>query len=652
MAARILVVEDETIIAKDIQGTLSGLGYDVPSPVSSGAAALEAVEKSAPDLVLMDIRIHGDVDGIDTAARIRAVHGTPVIYMTSHSDEATIRRAKGTGAYGYVLKPFGERDLRIAIEVALQKREIEQRLSEQERWFATTLRSIGDGVIAADSAQRVTFMNAVAEQITGVSARDAVGKALGDVLCLVDSTTGQRMASPLDRAFRDGFSVELPRGAVLTKAGERVAIDDTAAPIVDERGKMLGGVVVFRDVTERRRLEERLAQNVRLAAIGTLSAGMAHEINNPLAAILANVTFASEHLEELKEWLGTLPGPDAVAWGLRAREVTDALGDARDAGMRVHGIVHDLKKFGRVDGGESHVIELMDVLEGAIRLTENLVRQQARVRREYRTTPFVEANEGQLAQVFVNLLMNAAQAFTAKGDRESTVVVATYTDDEGHAVAEVRDSGPGIAPELQRRIFDPFFTTKPVGEGTGLGLSIAHSIVTALGGHISVESKVGRGATFRVTLPAAKCRAEPQALPPQPAPTRRGRVLIIDDEDAVARALARVLKRDHDVFCETDARVALSRVRAGEAFDVIFCDLMMPSMTGMEFFEALHASHPAVAARVVFLTGGAFTPGAQAFLESTSNASLSKPVEPRALRKTVAAYLEGPPGSKVAPTTS
>ena len=160
MSATILVVEDEAIIARDIQKTLKDLGYIVPAPVFSGEEALEAVDAYHPDLVLMDIRLLGEIDGIETTARLREKHGTPVIYLTSHSDEATIARAKATGAYGYVLKPFDERELRSAIEVALQKYEIEQRLYERERWFATTLKSIGDAVIATDSEQRITFMNA------------------------------------------------------------------------------------------------------------------------------------------------------------------------------------------------------------------------------------------------------------------------------------------------------------------------------------------------------------------------------------------------------------------------------------------------------------------------------------------------------------
>lgn len=639
MSTTILVVEDEAIIARDIKKTLESLGYRVPPTVASGSQALDAIVAHRPDLVLMDIRIQGDLDGIETAAIIGQRHGTPVVYLTSYSDDPTLARAKVTGAYGYLLKPFEDRDLRTAIEVALQKRELEVRLSERERWFATTLRSIGDAVIATDVGQRITFMNTVAEQVTGWKSEDATGKQLDEVMRLVDQKTRTPLGSPLKHAFREGFVIELPAAVLSPKHGGERSITDSAAPIVDDAGKTLGGVVVFRDVTERRHLENRLAQSERLAAIGTLSAGMAHEINNPMAYVLANVAFSFDALRLVKEDLDALAWPEARALAQRVEAITDALSDAREGSERVHRIVHDLKKFGRLDKSEASVLELSEVLEGAICTTENVVRHHARVRREYGITPFVEAAESQLGQVFVNLLVNAVQALGDDEVERKEIVVATRTDEAGRAVAEVRDSGPGIPPEVLRRIFDPFFTTKPVGQGSGLGLSVAHAIVESLGGTISVESRVGKGATFRVALPPANQRDSKEASVAQAASVRRGRVLVIDDEPAIGRAMCRVLQGEHDVFVVTDAREALPRIAAGEGFDVVFCDLMMPGMTGMDLFEALRESQPELSRRIVFVSGGAFTPRTEEFLSTTSNATMTKPVDPKALRRVVTDYV-------------
>jgi PAS domain S-box-containing protein len=639
MSATILVVEDEAIIARDIQTTLEGLGYVVPPPVDTGDQALAAVVAHGPDLVLMDIRIQGDLDGIETAALIGKIHQTPVIYLTSYSDDTTLARAALTGAYGYLLKPFQDRDLRTAIEVALQKRELERQLSERERWFSTTLKSIGDAVITTDVGQRITFMNVVAERITGWTSSDAVGRQLGEVMRLVDKHTGELLHSPLENAFQEGFAVEVPLALLSPKHGEQRSISDSAAPIIDDAGSTLGGVVVFRDVTDRRHLEERVARSERLAAIGKLSAGMAHEINNPLTYVLSNVTFAIDGLRELKDELQGVSGTVGIALAQRVADITDALGDAREGSERVQRLVQDLKKFGRSDRAETTVLELSEVLESAIRMTENIVRHHARVRRHYGTTPFVEAGESQLGQVFINLLVNAAQAMGEGQVDTKEIVVATHTDSAGRAVAEVRDSGSGIPPEILREVFDPFFTTKEIGQGSGLGLSIAHSIVSSLGGEISVESRVGEGTTFRVALPPAIHRNATKALGALPAPVRRGQVLVIDDEPAIGRTVSRVLQKEHDVLVLTSAREALALIAAGEVFDVVLCDLMMPELTGIEFFELLQEANPELARRIVFVTGGAFTPRTTEFLDHTSNATLSKPFEVAALQRIVADYI-------------
>ena len=639
MSAIILVVEDEAIIARDIQTTLEALGYVVPPPVATGAKALEAVAAHRPDLVLMDIRIQGEMDGIETAALIGKNQGTPIIYLTSHSDDTTLARATLTGAYGYLLKPFQDRDLRTAIEVALQKRELDRQLSERERWFATTLKSIGDAVIATDVDLRITFMNVVAERVTGWTSSDAAGKQIGEVMHLIDRNSGAPLRSPLEHAFQEGFTVELPLALLSPKQGGQRSITDSAALIVDDAGKTLGGVVVFRDVTEQRHLEERVTRSERLAAIGTMSAGIAHEINNPLAYVLSNVVFAIDGLRELTEQLHAVAGPLGNALASRVAGIADALGDAREGSERVHRLVHDLKKFGRSERVEPAVLELSEVLESAIRMTENTVRHHARVRRLYGTTPFVEASESQLGHVFINLLVNAAHAMGEGQVDAKEIVVATHTDRKGRAVAEIRDTGSGIPPETLKKIFDPFFTTKDVGQGTGLGLSIAHSIVSSLGGEISVESHVGKGTTFRVALLPAIERKPTKAPVVQPESVRRGSVLVIDDEPAIGRVVSRVLRSDHDVVVLTDAQEGLTRIAAGEHFDVVFCDLMMPGMTGMEFFDSLRTSNPELSRRVVFVTGGAFTERTKEFLEQTSNATLSKPFDTVALKRIVADYI-------------
>jgi len=248
--------------------------------------------------------------------------------------------------------------------------------------------------------------------------------------------------------------------------------------------------------------------------------------------------------------------------------------------------------------------------------------------------PPVLANGARLGQVFLNLLINAAQAIPEGQVEKNEIRVVTRSDDLGRAIVEVRDSGSGISPDVVGRIFDPFFTTKPIGIGTGLGLSICRSIVTALGGVIAVESQVNKGTVFRVTLPSAPEAKDDGDLPSSGRANqgRRGRVLVVDDERAIGQSIRRILMSEHEVVVFTRAQHARDLIAQGDRFDVILCDLMMPEMTGMDLHASLVAMAPDQAERIVLLTGGAFTSTARHFLESVPNLRIEKPFDSANLR--------------------
>jgi CheY-like chemotaxis protein len=254
----------------------------------------------------------------------------------------------------------------------------------------------------------------------------------------------------------------------------------------------------------------------------------------------------------------------------------------------------------------------------------------------YGPVPKVHADAARLAQVFINLLINAVQALDESKAASNRVEVRTSTTGEGWAVVEIRDTGYGIPPENMSRIFDPFFSTKPIGSGSGLGLSICHGIVSALGGRIEVESELGRGSSFRVVLPPD--RTEPAISEParDERPKHvRGRVLVIDDERLILTTIRRTLSSTHDVEVASSADVAMARIEHGEAFDLMLCDLMMPGMGGIELYEKMKTFAPAMVGRMAFLTGGAFTPRARAFLESSDVPWIEKPFEVRELSRFV-----------------
>ncbi len=266
--AKILIVEDEGIEALDLQRRLVGLGYPCPEMAASGAEAVAKAAQMSPDLVLMDIMLPGQIDGVTAAGQIRARFDIPVIYLTAYADEATVHRAKVTEPYGYIVKPFQEREVHITIDIALYKHEMERRLKESRQWFATTLRSIGDAVIATDNNGLVTFMNAVAEDLTGWKLEHALSKELAQVFQIINRDTRKSVDNPLSKVLQNGMVVGLANHTLLVaRDGREIPIDDSAAPIKDDRGTIIGVVLVFRDVTERQKAEEQMQEaNNRLQA--------------------------------------------------------------------------------------------------------------------------------------------------------------------------------------------------------------------------------------------------------------------------------------------------------------------------------------------------------------------------------------------------
>lgn len=258
---RILIVEDESILALGIQSKLESFGYDVPDPVSSGEEAIQRAEEIMPDLVLMDVILRDDMNGIEAAEEIRKRFGIPVIYLTAHSDEKTLARAKVTEPFGYILKPFDERELHSTIEMALYKYKMERKLKENEEWLFTTLRSIGDAVIATDLKGCVTLMNPIAEKLTGWGQEEARGKGLVEVFNIVNEQTHKPAENPLKKTLEEGVVANLANNTVLVaRDGTEIPIDDSAAPIKDDKGNIVGVVMVFRDITKRRRAEAKLAE--------------------------------------------------------------------------------------------------------------------------------------------------------------------------------------------------------------------------------------------------------------------------------------------------------------------------------------------------------------------------------------------------------
>ncbi|MCM2333943.1 MAG: ATP-binding protein, partial [Anaeromyxobacteraceae bacterium] len=363
--------------------------------------------------------------------------------------------------------------------------------------------------------------------------------------------------------------------------------------------------------------------------VGRLAAGVAHEINNPLAYVVANLKFVQESLATA---LPAASSAGLAASPVSVEELQEALREASDGTARVARIVRDLKAYSRPTAEQRRPTSLQDAMEAALSMASNELRHRATVVREYRPAPSAVADPVRLSQVFLNLLLNAAQAIPQGAADRHQVTVRIFRSAGGMACAEVRDTGAGIPPEVIGRIFDPFFTTKPQGQGTGLGLAVSMGIVTGLDGRIEVESTPGQGATFRVLLPPAAAQA-PEPLGPAPTPLPRpGRMLVLDDEPVIGAAVRRMCAGSLEVEAATSPREVVERIGAGERFDYILCDLMMPVMTGMDVEAALSEVAPDQATRLVFMTGGAFTEAAHDFEEQHRGRILQKPFDLEQLR--------------------
>jgi signal transduction histidine kinase len=396
-----------------------------------------------------------------------------------------------------------------------------------------------------------------------------------------------------------------------------------------------------RDVTEQKKLQARLSVTERLLAVGTLAAGVAHEINNPLSAALSNLEWVAGKLAQLT---AEVPADTTSACEVSPSlaQLVKPIDEAREACGRVRAIVQDLKLLSRADEEKLQPVELTQVMDSAVRMAWNELRHRARLVREYGDLPLVHGSEARLAQVFLNLLINATQAIPEGDASRHEVRLSARALATGHVAIEVHDTGSGIPEEIRGRIFDPFFTTKPPGIGSGLGLSICQRILSGMGGQIEVDSQVGRGSTFRVTLPGARgplgqLAPEPAAAPFVAVP--RARLLIIDDDAAVGAALKLVLSDEHEVRVDTSAQRALERLSGGERYDIILCDLMMPELSGMDFHRELVTVDAQLARQVIFLTGGAFTLSAREFLDRVPNPRLSKPFDWQQLRALIARQL-------------
>ncbi len=477
------------------------------------------------------------------------------------------------------------------------------------------LLDIAPDAIAILRGQTVMYMSRTGARMLGYEeSSDVMGMSVTDWLHPDDVAVA---AARIGALLRSGRTADVPFVyRALRRGGDSFLAEVASVPITYEGEPAL--LAFVRDVTERKALEGRLAEAERLAALGRLSAGVAHELNNPLTHLVLAVT-------RLRQLFDDASPRDPASVLAEARSKLGFMADDLDRMML---IARELRLYASPQPTSREPVDLRNVLERALRTVEETAPGHGiRIEREDCEVGPADADPTRLVQVFINLVRNAFDSLRdADPGRVPTVALRLRAVGDDRVAAEVFDNGPGIEPELRERIFEPFFTTKRYGTGAGLGLAISRSLVQALDGTLEVSSEPGRGTTFTVLLPRWRRSARMEAAAPRPTPGRL-RVLVIDDEISIGRTIDSIFEDQHEVVVTTSARDALAQLELGLSFDVILCDVVMPGASGVDFYEQLRMVRPELCERVIFMTGATLGSDQGRSLAALPNAVLEKPFD-------------------------
>lgn len=636
-SARILIVEDESIVAKDLRQSLNGLGYTVIGAVATGEDAVKQAAELKPDLILMDVMLKGAMDGIDAAAKIRELHSIPVIYLTAYTDDETLLRAKQTEAWGYLLKPFEDRELRTTIEMALYKHTMERKLRESHEWLQTALRCIRDAVLVADAGGFVQFMNAAAEMLTGWRQIEAVGRKLTDVLCLMKEDA----TDLVEKAWRDAIErgVEMPMDSdarLIARDGRQAPVEHSFALLRDDQGCGFGVVVGLRDITEQqkarvreRQLQERIYRSQRMESLGSMAGGVAHRLSGILSPMVAYPDLIVKNLPQ-----DSIVRKDIAIIGNSVRKAMEVVGDLLTLGGIGQCPLEQLNFNG--------VLERFLHSDMIAKLPSDAPLAVFEHHFEDNLPPIMGA-EGLLLDMLRNLLRFLIDAMPEGGRLALSVAPVTLREPlagyeivapDHYLVLRLADSAGVFGESDLNRMFEPFFVDEKnkQNQRSGLEMAIVYSVIKAHNGFIDVRSAAEQGSEFIIYLPAAG------ALTPARADTGnldvRGTetILVVDDDDEQHLITARWLRSmGYKVLTAHNGRAAVELVQAaahtqGPPINLVLLDMIMADdFDGLDTYKKMLEFNPRQKAVVV--SGFALTDRTREAIRLGAGRHLQKPFE-------------------------
>ncbi|MCK5688983.1 PAS domain S-box protein [Myxococcota bacterium] len=514
--------------------------------------------------------------------------------------------------------------------ISLEKAQ-EKALRASEQSFQELIHKTPEFIVVHREG-RFIYVNPAASIYFGYNAEEMIGQPF---LSFVHPDDSSSVRERFEQMLRSGEATPAARERFIHKSGEAVVVEVITIPIVFEGQPSF--VSIGRNMDKRVKFETRMMQLDRMVALGTLAAGVAHEINNPLSYLTGSLSLANQRLIEMGSIVENLDDPmDREEARTKIRDLIKFQADAKDGSIRIRDIVRDLSDLARNKEQSSEIVNLQELVESTMEMALHEIKHRAQIQTDFQDVRPVQGDRSKIAQVILNLLMNAAQSIPPGRVDENTIKIC-ISQDETHINLVVKDSGQGINPEDLSHVFDPFFTTKEAGEGTGLGLCISHQIVADHGGELSAQSVEGEYASFHVRLPIFSGEIIPEntgsphededeleALSSKNSGVR-SRVLLVDDEVLLLRSLEEMLGQHHDISVAPDAEKALQMLENDHEYDAIICDLMMPQMSGMELYKIISSRWSRLANKTAFLTGGAFTTEAREFVDSLTQPVHLKP---------------------------